>query len=121
MWANHWIAYQTKHFSDLFKTVFGQDNVGPWKRVRSILAGEGPNPRSLIDGLDYLNTIVDPPRNFIHGIAFALYFSLESYQRWDNLTVDLVLEGFNISVQKMLLEQGWSQQQTIGVHGAYAA
>ena len=29
-----------KYISDLFKTVFGNDNVGPWKRVRPILAGQ---------------------------------------------------------------------------------
>ncbi len=121
MWANRRIAYQIKHFSDLFKTVFGEENVGPWKRVRPILAGEGPRPHSIIDGLDYLNTIFGPPSMFIHGIAFAPYFSLGPYERWTNLTVDQVLEGFNISVQTMLPEQGWSQQQTIGVHGVYAA
>ena len=121
IWANRRIAYQTMHMSNLFKTVFGEDNVGPWKRVRPILAGEGPTPHSLIDGLDYLNTIYGPPRNFIHGIAFAPYFSLGPYERWNNLTVDQVLEGFNISVQTMLPEQGWSQQQVIGVHGTYAA
>ena len=121
IWANRRIAYQIKHFSDLFKVIFGEENVGAWKRVRPILAGEGPNPHSIIDGLDYLNTIYGPPTNFIHGIAFAPYFSLGPYQRWSNLTVDQVLEGFNISVQSKLPELGWSEQQTIGVHGTYAA
>ncbi len=79
--ANRRIVYQTKHISDLFKTIFGEENVGPWKRVRPILAGEGSNPHSLIDGLDYLNFIYSSPSTFLHDIAFAPYFSLGPYQR----------------------------------------
>jgi len=121
IWANRRIAYQAKRISDLFKTVFGEENVGQWKRVRPILAGEGPNPHSIIDGLDYLNAIFAPPKTILHGVAVAPYFSLGPYQRWSNLTTDQVLEGMNISVQTKLPENGWSQVQTEGVHGTYAA
>jgi hypothetical protein len=38
-----------------------------------------------------------------------------------NLTADQVLDGFNISLQKYLPEQGWSQQGPIGIHAIYAA
>jgi hypothetical protein len=39
MWGFRRTAYQIKHIGDLFKTVFGDENVGQWKRVRPILAG----------------------------------------------------------------------------------
>ena len=120
-WANRRIAYQTKRLGDLFKTVFGDENVGKWKRVRPILAGEGPRPHSIIDGLDYLNAIFAPPKTILHGIAFAPYFSLGPYQRWSNLTTDQVLDGMNISVQTQAPENGWGQAQVIGVHATYAA
>jgi hypothetical protein len=120
-WALRRIAYQTKHISDLFKTVFGEENVGQWKRVRPILAGQADTPRFAIEYLEYLNNIYGPPRNFIHGIAIAPYFSLGPYKMWSNLTVDQVLDGLNISLQKYLPEQGWSQQGSLGVHATYAA
>jgi hypothetical protein len=120
-WANRRIAYQTKHISDLFKTVFGEENVGPYKRVRPILTGQADTPRIAIDCLDYLNIIHGPPTNFIHGIAIAPYFSLGPYKTWSNLTVDQVLDGLNISMQKYLPEQGWSQQGPVGIHAIYAA
>jgi hypothetical protein len=121
IWANRRIAYQTKHISDLFKTVFGEENVGQWKRVRPILAGQAITPNFAIEFLDYLNNVYGPPRNFIHGIAIAPYFNLGPYKTWSNLTSDQVLDGMNISIQRYLPEQGWSQQGPIGIHAIYAA
>jgi hypothetical protein len=121
IWANRRIAYQTKHISDLFKTVFGEENVGQWKRVRPVLAGQADTPSFAIEYLDYLNTIYGPPKNFIHGIAIAPYFNLGPYKMWSNLTVDQVLDGLNVSMQKYLPEQGWSQQGPVGIHAIYAA
>jgi hypothetical protein len=119
VWANRRIAYQTKHISDLFKTVFGEENVGQWKRVRPILSGQADTPRFAIEYLDYLNAVYGPPKSFIHGIAIAPYFGLGSYQMWSNLTADQVLDGLNISMHKYLPEQGWSQQGSLGVHACY--
>jgi hypothetical protein len=111
IWANRRVAYQAKRISDLFKTVFGEENVGPFKRVRPICSGSLLDPKFVIEGLDYLNINYGPPSNFVHGIIFAPYFTLGPYDRVDNLTVDKVLEGFNISVQEMLPETGWSEKQ----------
>lgn len=36
-WAHRRIAYEIKHISQLFQTVFGEENVGRWKCVRPIL------------------------------------------------------------------------------------
>ena len=120
-WGFRRTAYQIKHISDLFKTVFGEENVGPWKRVRPILAGQEANSYIIMTGLDYLNAVYGPPSNFFHGIAIAPYFDLGEYRTWSNLTTDQVLDGLNMTMQTYLPEQGWSQNQQVGVHGAYAA
>ena len=120
-WGFRRTAYQIKHISDLFKTVFGSDNVGPWKRVRPILAGQEANSYIIMTGLDYLNTVYGPPSNFFHGIAIAPYFDLGPYRTWSNLTTDQVLDGLNMTMQSFLPEQGWSENQQMGVHGAFAA
>ena len=121
IWANRRVAYQTKRMSDLFKTVFGEENVGPFKRVRPICSGSLLDPNFIIDNLNYLDANYGPPSNFVHAIIFAPYFTLGPYDRTDNLTVDQVLEGWNISVQEMLPETGWGEQQLIGIHATYAA
>ncbi len=48
VWSWRRTAYQIKRISDLFKTVFGEENVGPWKRVRPILAGQNSYPTFLM-------------------------------------------------------------------------
>jgi hypothetical protein len=120
-WAFRRTASQIKHISDLFKTIFGQTNVGPWKRIRPILSGQDVNPIVITEGLDYLNAVYGPPSTFLHGIAIAPYFDLSEYETWSNLTTDEVLDGFNSSIQTYLPEQGWSQSAPIGVHAVYAA
>ena len=120
-WAYRRIAYQIKHISDLFKTVFGEENVGQWKRVRPVLGGQADNPIFAREYLDYLNIVYGPPKNFLHAIALAPYFNLGPYKMWSNLTTDQVFDGLNIDLQRYLPEQGWSQQRTLGIHAVYAA
>ena len=119
-WAWRRIAYQIKHISDLFKTVFGDENVGPWKRVRPILAGQIAFPFVIRNGLEYLDTVHGPPSTFLHGMAGAPYFNLGKYGTWTNLTVDQVIDALNMSIQEMLPERGWSQEEPLGAHGVYA-
>jgi len=120
-WAWRRIAYQIKHISDLFKTVFGEENVGPWKRVRPILAGQAVFPFVMTTGLDYINAVYGQPSNFLHGIAIAPYFNLGKFDSWSNLTVDQVLAAFNSNIQSFLPEQGWGQNEAVGAHGVYGA
>jgi hypothetical protein len=120
-WAWRRTAYQIKHVSDLFKTVFGEENVGPWKRVRPILAGFIALPFVIRNGLEYLNTVFGQPSNFLHGMAGAPYFNLGDFSSWTNLTTDQVLDAFNISIQGMAPERGWGQKNSIGAHAVYAA
>ncbi|CAF1685255.1 unnamed protein product, partial [Adineta ricciae] len=120
-WAFRRTAYQIKRISDLFKNIFGYENVGLWKRVRPILAGQTDKPHVIMTGLDYLNTQYGSPSIFLHGVAVAPYMTLGKYRTWSNLTTDQVLDILNSSMQRFLPEQGWSQQAPLGVHGIYAA
>ena len=110
IWALQRIAYQTKRLSDLFKTVFGEDNVCQWKRIRPISCGQADTPSYAMEYLEYLSNVYGSPRNFLYGIAVAPYFSLGPHKAWSNLTTDQVLDGMNISIETYLPEQGWSQQ-----------
>ncbi len=120
-WAWRRTAYQIKHVADLFKTVFGDGNVGPWKRVRPILAGQVSYPFVIKNGLEYLDAVFGPPSNYLHGMAGAPYFNLGEYSTWTNLTTDQVLDAFNITIQEMSPEAGWGQKNALGAHAAYAA
>jgi hypothetical protein len=121
IWAWRRTAYRMKYIADLFKTVFGEENVGQWKRVRPLLAGQTSYATVLINSLDYLNTIYGPPSSILHGIAIAPYFDLGEYRTWSNLTTDQVLDGFNSSIQQFLPETGWDYKAPLAVHGIYAA
>ena len=121
IWANRRIAYQTKHISDIFKQVFGEENVGPWKHVRPIITGQSDDPSVAMDVLDYLNRNYGIPTDFIHGIAIAPYFSLGPYKFGTNLTVDEVLDGLNTDMQRYLPESGWGKSGPLGVHAIYGA
>jgi hypothetical protein len=119
-WAWRRTAYEMIRISNLFKIVFGEENVGQWKRVRPLLAGQASYAAVLINSLDYLNNIYGPPSKFLHGIALAPYFDLGLYKNWSNLTVDQVLDGLNSSLQQFLPEQGWDDKAPLGVHAIYA-
>ena len=120
-WAQRRTAYQIKRISDLFKIVFGEENVGQWKRVRPILCGQTDYPPVIMNGLDYLNTIYGPPSKFLHDIGVAPYFDLGEYKTWSNVTIDQVLDGLNSSVQQLLPEQGWNYKAFLGATAIYAA
>ena len=119
-WSWRRTAYQTKHIADLFKIIFGEANVGQWKRVRPILALSAGNSTVALDSLDYFNAIFGPPANTFHAIAIAPYFDLGQYRMWSNLTVDQVLEGFNATRQQFLPEQGWGGHLHVAIHAVYA-
>jgi len=121
LWALRRTAYQIKHIGELFKTVFGEENVGQWKRVRPLLAGQTSYAPVILDGLEYLSTVFGPPSNYLHGIAIAPYFGIGENQTSTNLTVDQVLDGLNSSLQQFMPEYGWDYKGTLAVHGIYAA
>ena len=120
-WPFRRTAYQIKRISDIFKTVFGNENVGLWKRVRPILAGHFDYPTIIEQGLDYLNNVFGPPKNFIHGIAIAAYFGLGDKGAWTNLTVDQIIETWNTSILELMPQNGWHYKAPTGIHAIYAA
>jgi hypothetical protein len=120
-WSCRRTAYQIKYLADLFKTIFGAENVGQWKRVRPILAAQTSYATVAMLGLDYLNAVFGPPSSFLHGIAIAPYFGLGEYGTWTNLTTDQVIDAWNATVLGMLPEKGWGYNETIGMHAIYAA
>ena len=121
IWGWRRTVYQTKHIADLFKTVFGDENVGQWKRVRPILAGEASYSNVLRNCLDYFNAVFGPPSNTFHAVAIAPYFDLGEYRMWSNLTVDQVLDGLDSTRQQFLPEQGWNALFQVGIHAVHAA
>ena len=121
VWGWRRTVYQTKHIADLFKTVFGEENVGQWKRVRPILAFRADDATLLRNALDYFNVVFGQPMNTFHGVALAPYFDLGQYRMWSNLTVDQVLDGLNTTRQQFLPEQGWSAHFQVGIQAVYAA
>jgi hypothetical protein len=120
-WAIRRTAYQLTHIADLFKTVFGAENVGPWKRVRPILAEQVGWPFVMMLAVDYLNAVHGPPSTYIHGVAGAPYFNLGSFGTWSNLTTEQVLDAFSLNIQEMSPESGWSEKEWLAVFGIYAA
>ena len=120
-WAIRRTAYQIKHIAELFKTVFGEENVGPWKRVRPILSEQAGWPFVMMLAVDYLNAVFGPPSTYLHGVAIAPYFNLGEVSKWTNLTTDQVLDAFNQSIYDMSPERGWSEKSANGIHAVYAA
>ena len=120
-WAIRRTAYQLTHIAEIFKTVFGAENVGPWKRVRPILAEQVGWPFVMMLAVDYLNAVYGPPAGYIHGLAGAPYFNLGQYGTWSNLTTEQVLDAFSMNIQAMSPEQGWSGNENLAVFAVYAA
>jgi hypothetical protein len=105
-WAIRRTAYQLTHIAQLFKTVFGEENVGPWKHVRPILAEQVGWPFVMMLAVDYLNDVYDSPSTYIHGLGAAPYFNLGPYGTWSNLTTEQVLDVFSLNIQAMSPSQG---------------
>lgn len=120
-WAWRRTAYQIKHVAQLFQTVFGEENVGQWKRVRPLLAGQAGFPFVLRNGLEYLNAVFGPPSAYLYGMTIASYFNLEEYRMCSKLITDQVLDALDITMQQNLPEYGCGQKVPIGAHGVYAA
>ena len=120
-WPSRRTAYQVKRIADLFQKVFGKENVGQWKRVRPILSGHFDYPPIIQQGLDYLNYIYGPPKDYIHGISIAAYFGLNDKDTWTNLTVDDIIETWNETLQTYSPRNGWHYKAPTGIHAVYAA
>ncbi|UJR38725.1 hypothetical protein I4U23_031390 [Adineta vaga] len=67
--------------------IFGYENVGLWKQIRPILAGQTDRPHVIMTDLDYLND----QYGALHQHFFII---LGKYRSWSNLTTDQVLIGY---------------------------
>lgn len=120
-WAWRRVAYQCKHISDLFKTVFGEDNVGNGKRVRPILSGQVSYPAPIDEGLRYLENVFGPPGLYLHAIAGAPYFGIGGgYNNNANITIDDVFAGFDIDISDEALSSGVTEANPLAVHVSLA-
>lgn len=119
-WAWRRTAYMCKHVADLFKTVFGDENVGRGKRVRPLLAGQVSSPFVVENGLEYIDAVFGPPRDFLHGIAGAPYFGIGPSDTNPQLTVDEIYAGFDSSIHNMSIAAGFGEENFMAAHVAMA-
>jgi len=120
-WAWRRTAYMAKHVADIFKTVFGADNVGAGKRVRPLLCGQVSYAAPIEEGLRYLENVFGPPSTILHGICGAPYFGLPDRVNKDaNITVDDVFSGFDETIHNESLAFGVAEDNPLAVHVALA-
>jgi hypothetical protein len=120
-WAWRRTAYMCKHIADLFKTVFGNDQVGNGKRVRPILSGQVSYPAPIEEGLQYIENVFGPPADFFHAIAGAPYFGIGGgFNNNANLTIDNVFQGFDIDIAEEALSAGVTETNPLAVHVSLA-
>jgi hypothetical protein len=109
-WADRRYARRTMELSNLFKSVWTTTfNGTPAQsdpintRVRVILGGQAGGIDRIGNELDYINRFYGQPKNFLYGLAYAWYFSLNKYaDKFNpptNLTKEQILEGMDLSVR----------------------
>lgn len=110
-------AWRTKRIADLFVREFGPAAIN--NRLRIILAGQQVEPALLYTGLDYLERLVGPPKDFLFGVATAPYFHMGSDQYVDNLTPDQVIQALrgevNALTDNALFEQNARMARWFGL------
>ena len=120
-WAWRRSAYMAKHIADLFKTVFGEDNVGRGKRVRPLLCGQVSWSAPIETGLTYIEAVFGPPSDFFHGICGAPYFGLpDAVNNNANVTVDELFAGFDEVIHNESLAQGVAEDNPLAIHVSLA-
>lgn len=119
----HWrrVAYMAKHTADIFKTVFGEGNVGAGARVRPLLCGQVSFPAPATEGLRYLERVWGPPASILHGLCGAPYFGLpDRVNNNPNITLDDVFSGFDETIFNQSLAYGVAGSNPLAVHVALA-
>jgi len=98
-WAYRRVALRLKQIGDIFGSIYGQSAIN--KNVHLVLAGQVVNPIVIQVGLEMIQAVYGPPRNYFYAIAGAPYFNLGSHDTANNLTVENVLAAFNESIQEI--------------------
>ena len=90
------IAKRAKQVSDIFKRTFGEAAFGD--RLRPVFASQIGWPAVGLIGLDWINTVYGPPKNFFYGYAGAPYFNLGEADSKTDLTKDQVLKSMSDTI-----------------------
>ena len=105
--AGYWMIYryvqQMVRVSNIFKTVYGDANVGRNKRVRPVYAWQMGDGQEL--GFTYLTReLALLPADVFHSVAAAPYFNPGDVASSPSLTVDEVIAGWESSVANYSLD-----------------
>ena len=121
----YWMLYryvqQMVRVSTIFKSVFGDANVGRNRRVRPVYAWQMGDAQEL--GFTYLTRFFGAPADFFHSIAVAPYFNPGDIASSPALTVDEVVAGWESCVSNYSIdgELGIGQGNDIAAAAATAA
>jgi hypothetical protein len=122
-WAWRRMAKRMKEISDIFRTVFGDEQM--MTRVRPVLAGQLANPFIFRQELLFIENIYGPPKHYFYALAGAPYVNLRPAMNMrTDLTVEDIFgpEGLPVTLENLkgliLEETNWAY--TFGLqHIAY--
>jgi hypothetical protein len=72
------VGKRTKEISDLFRTIFGDDQM--MTRIRPVLCAQHGYTMTIRQPLEFLNAVYGPPSNYLYAISCAPYFGLTNDQ-----------------------------------------
>jgi hypothetical protein len=91
-------ARETARLGTVFRAALGP------QRVRPVLCGQGVNPATLSDGLEFLAKNVGPPSEHLYGIANAPYSAITPDMAANDWHV-LLLNGKHVQAQHQLAKK----------------
>ena len=94
--------------------------MGSEKRVRPLLAGQVSSPGVVRNGLEYIEAVFGPPKDYFHGIAGAPYFNIGPINTNPALTVDEIYQGFDGSIHNMSIAAGFAEDNPLAGNVALA-
>lgn len=123
-WARRRVGKKTGIISDIFKEVFGADQMN--KRIRIVLSGQAADMSKVRAALQYLEKYHGGKEGVsaaIYGIAIAPYFATKN-QTLPAATVDTVLEGLQSSIASnktaWIFRKDWDGKSQDVNHAEYA-
>ena len=104
----------------LFAAVFGAGAVGPGKRVRPVFATQVWDDNAL-QALQYLEDVWGSPKELLHALAIAPYFSAPIASGKQNVSVDQVINDTKYNILSQNATNGWSDANSLGIFNTLAA
>ena len=90
------VAQRSKEISDIFRKVFGTENM--MTRIRPVLGGQVVRPALAQIGLDFIARAYGRASQFFYALAGAPYFNMGARQRAQGLSPGEVLDAFSKSI-----------------------